>query len=660
MSVSEPGPVELTSKHDFAPQAAIAGGPPAAAGTLQDQAQVRRRRAVDPAPAVLLLAALALPLVLAAGRSYLSFGVETDYLALFVPEAKRLLAAEPLLIAFHPPLYPAALALVWSVLGDWVRAGIAVSLLAALTAALTTWWLIDRLFGRAAALGALGALATSAPYLAQAAGASSDLFFLALWLGACALALAGLHHGRDATWLGLGLLIGLALLTRTNALPLLLLLVAPLLRPDAAVRRARAAALAFAALALPLCLWLKLAAATGSPPWPTSNHVNLAMTYFATAAVPVSNEAFVSVAGRFGDLREVLARDPARLLAVYLPDLLSLARDRLPQLIAFPLGLLALPGLLLLAAGRRSAGAGLIGLVTLGEVLLVNLKTFEARYWLFLLPWLGAGLGAMLAAVARALPATSTWRLGQASALGAAGLLALALALGAARAELRLGADELAEAVLAARALAGPGDLLVARKPHLAYYTGAGFVLLPDLQTADALRSWLCALPARGQILVYAGQTERAFRPALQPVLAAKHAPAASLTAAGEPLRGPKPLLAAKSPPEWTSKPPLASNSAPATSLAPEGEPVRTPKPPLRAKPTSEGTAKPPLAAISVPAARSAPAAVPERKAESMGEAKPPPWLERVAVGGAGNWTLHRRRDAGCISGVPGAPDTGS
>ena len=67
-----------------------------------------------------LLAAIGLPLALAAGHRWLSFGSETDYLGLFMPEAKRLLAGQPLQIAFHPPLYPCLIALAWSVLGDWV------------------------------------------------------------------------------------------------------------------------------------------------------------------------------------------------------------------------------------------------------------------------------------------------------------------------------------------------------------------------------------------------------------------------------------------------------------------------------------------------------------------------------------------------------------
>ena len=515
----------LASNHDLTAPAGMAGER-RAPDAWQGRLALPRRLLADPLLAALLVAVIALPVALAAGRSWLSFGVETDYLALFVPEARRLLAGQPLLIAFHLPLYPAAITLAWSVLGDWVQAGLAVSLLAAGLSALTTWWLVDRLFGRAAALGALGALATSALYLAQAAQASSDLFFLALYLGACALALAGVRGGQDAAWVGLGLLIGLALLTRTNALPLLLLLLAPWLCRDAAVRRARAAALAFAALAMPLSLWLRFAAATGSPPWPTSNHVTLAMTYFATAADPISNEAFASVAGRFHGVWEVLAYDPARVLRIYLGDLLTLGRDRLPEFVAFPLGTLALPGLLFLPARRRSAGAGLLGLVTLGEALLLNFKSFEARYWLSLLPWLGAGLGVMLAEVHGTLPETRAWRLGQRVALGLAGALALALAVGGARTALSFGADELAEAVPAARAIAGPDDVLVARKPHLAYYTGARFALLPDLQNADGLRAWLCTLRPKGRVLVYDGQIERAFRPALQPVLAARSPPA--------------------------------------------------------------------------------------------------------------------------------------
>ena len=77
----------------------------------------------------------------------------------------------------------------------------------------------------------------------------------------------------------------------------------------------------------------------------------------------------------------------------------------------------------------------------------------------------------------------------------------------------------------AARALVGPDDLLVARKPQLAYYAGARFALLPDLEGADALRAWLCRLRPKGRVLVYDGQIERAFRPALQPALMARPPP---------------------------------------------------------------------------------------------------------------------------------------
>jgi hypothetical protein len=249
------------------------------------------------------------------------------------------------------------------------------------------------------------------------------------------------------------------------------------------------------------------------------------MTYFATAPNPVSDEAFVSVAGRFHSVWGVLAYDPVRMAELYFADLLTLARDRAPALIAFPLGLLALPGLLLVPAHRRSAGAGLLGLVTVGEALLLNFKTYEPRYWLFLLPWLGAGLGVMLAEIDRILPASAAWRLSRQIALAAAGLLALSLAGGAARAELNFGADELAEAVPAANALVGQDDVLVARKPHLAYYTGARFALLPDLRNGDALGAWLCGLEAKGRVFVYDGQIERTLRPALQPVLAARPLP---------------------------------------------------------------------------------------------------------------------------------------
>lgn len=113
-------------------------------------------------------------------------------------------------------------------------------------------------------MGALVGLLGSSIFLAYAAQSTSDIFYLALFTGSIASALRGVRTGSWAAWLGAGVLAGLALLTRTNALTLLLLGLVPFAAPVAARERRAGFAWLAAGMAAPLAIAAVYAAATGS------------------------------------------------------------------------------------------------------------------------------------------------------------------------------------------------------------------------------------------------------------------------------------------------------------------------------------------------------------------------------------------------------------
>jgi 4-amino-4-deoxy-L-arabinose transferase-like glycosyltransferase len=125
--------------------------------------------------------------------------------------------------AFRPPLYPVALAVVHELGGGWTAERLLGALLGVATV-LLIYLLSLRLWGRRVATLAAGIAAVFPPLVLLSASFLSELLFLPLSLAAL---LAVLQHREDRRlrWAVLaGVLCGLAVLARTNGLPLVLAL----------------------------------------------------------------------------------------------------------------------------------------------------------------------------------------------------------------------------------------------------------------------------------------------------------------------------------------------------------------------------------------------------------------------------------------------------
>lgn len=470
--------------------------------------------------AAVALGAIALGAIafLAWGRVWPGFGTETDFVGAFAPDALRLIEGEPMRLRYHPPLYSVALALFSRIGGDLFAGGRILSWLAGALLIGAAWAGFSRLAGRPAGLGAVGALAVSPLFLRFGAQATSDVFAAALVYAAVACLLLAFAAPRTWRWITAGALLGASLLVRTNAVSFLLLLAAPLLTDRARGRRAAAVC---CGVALPVLCWWIFANATGAPFAPAGGlRDNLALTYFADRDLGAGSEGMATVTGRFDGVLDVLARDPAHVARTYLGDAVGAARRIFfgSALFLFPANLLALAGLAAWVSRLRDpASAGLI-LVVGAQAALVNLKTFEPRFWLFLVPFLGAGAGLALAK----LPRRELW----AAAAIVVSLGPVAYRLPADHAALRARDPEL-DAVIPAlgRRLHGEtGAAIVARKGHVGFYNGLVTHILPVADDPAALERWMRNLePPVGWL--YFGSEETRRRPGLRSLAHPDRAP---------------------------------------------------------------------------------------------------------------------------------------
>jgi Dolichyl-phosphate-mannose-protein mannosyltransferase len=202
--------------------------------------------------------------------------------------------------AYRPPAYPIALAGVYAAvaplhLDRWTTARVAQALVGTLVAGLIGI-VAGLVWGRPVGLAALALAAVHLPFAMVGASLVSETLFLAFELGAVACALVAGASERRWRWIvATGVLAGLAWLTRSNGLLLLLPLSIAAwsaLRP----RGRRAATLAVVAV-------LAAAAVTISP-WTIRNERSL------HGFVPVATEVGPTLAGTYNDVARLDPVDP--------------------------------------------------------------------------------------------------------------------------------------------------------------------------------------------------------------------------------------------------------------------------------------------------------------------------------------------------------------
>ena len=130
-----------------------------------------------------------------------------------------------------------AIALVQAITNDWFVTGRVVSFVAASVTVIATYWFFRRVLSESAAIGSIVVLAAPPVFVTYSALASSDVFFLGMYALCLLMAMRAATAQSNPFWFITGFVIGISLLSRTNAISILVILIVPWLEFDWPVRR---------------------------------------------------------------------------------------------------------------------------------------------------------------------------------------------------------------------------------------------------------------------------------------------------------------------------------------------------------------------------------------------------------------------------------------
>lgn len=472
----------------------------------------------DIAAASLCIAVLILALGVGHFHQVGTFDVETDFYGAYAVQAKNLVDGRSYTYPHHPPGYPFLLAAASTLVGDLFVAGKIISAGAAAFFCWITYLLFKALFSPRVALGtAIVLLPAVFPFsfLAATDILGAALKSLPLWtllrrpvLTARACVLAGLFAG-------------MAYLVRYDALFLVpglgfALLVINLNRESLRPRLAKAGLFVCSAL-LVVSPWLIVNWRTHGSPFASTGYLLVATHFYmpgqlqhfdAALKEPASVAAVarLKVATQFHSFFDVVSYDPPGFLRKYLEGLYSNAWRLAIYGLQFPAYLIAPVGLALLLRHlprRRQTYycVCLLGYLSLGLV------RFQPRYYLFLFP---LGFLSVAYLFVEALPTAGPMRnvkvpVGWPLVL----IVATFLGMSAYRQTSHAIASEpryLFELAEFLRNRSSPGEIIIGRKPHLAYL--AGLVnTFPFVEGADAYLAE--AQERRARYVVYSAYEAR-------------------------------------------------------------------------------------------------------------------------------------------------------
>ena len=465
-------------------------------------------------------AAWAIAAVYGALTLWLAFGphrvgdvfTETDFYGSYGPGARLIQHGHliPSRYGVVGPLFELLLAGVGLVVRDlFLAAGLIAAI--AMTAALLLWRsLLARRVGPAVALLAIVFMATNAQFFRYGWSVTTDAPAFALQAAALWALLGVRDQAAPSTrrMFAAGLLAACAFLTRYNSvalLPAALLAIGLGWNGVAKGGRLRASLLFVAGFLAPVLPWVVYSVSHGSA-MRFQLHHNIAFEVFARPNGIVWDVYERDLEGQFPTPWSVLARDPVAVLARVGFNLFDHLRLDALKLTGVPLALAAAIGAWC-AGGQLGRLKPLIAAMALFFLMLVPAFHSE-RYSLAVLPLWCALAGLAFSSPRYALATAGVWLK----------LLLLPLVLvPALGVTLTFAARVLYQLPVEARAageqvrpLVQPGDKVLARKPHFAWYAGMTPLTLP---LTDSLAAWGDAARRTGARWLYFSWPEAEMRP---------------------------------------------------------------------------------------------------------------------------------------------------
>ena len=455
------------------------------------------------------------------------YNVETDFYWSYIPQAKHILEGTIPIEDYHGPVYPIVLAFISFLTKDLFHGGVILSTLTASVSLFFIFELLKKLFRADVALIGTLMVAANTTFVRYTYTAGTDMVFVAFATASTYFLL----RDEQLRWPAIALsafFAALGYLTRYNGLsaavgvPAAILLANPfqLERKE----RIRAAGVFLGVFLVVIAPWGIYCLVQKGSFFYNRNYLNIAYEMFAKGRIGW-DQYWYGDAQKFTSLTQVVFADPGRFISTLAQNFVEHAVSDFKLLLGWYTGIFSLLGVYGFIKYRPSVrilSYFIIGIAFFGVLLLVF---YGERFSMFLLP-----IYAALALKALTAPSLAQYRFWKTIHIG--GIIAIVLVLWTAgesmefnRVNIDSGPQEVVSIGSWFRQNMGEGEqgkIVIARKPHIAYYLGLKMEMFPMADSYDQLLAELRRVNAS---YLYFSVMEAGMRPQFQRLLDPRVAP---------------------------------------------------------------------------------------------------------------------------------------
>ncbi|MCX6133062.1 MAG: glycosyltransferase family 39 protein [Ignavibacteriales bacterium] len=455
------------------------------------------------------------------------YNVETDFYWSYVPQAKHILEGMVPIEDYHGPAYPMVLAFISLFTRDLFHAGVALSTLAAAVSLFLIFELLKKLFrSDVAFLGTL-LVAANTTFVRYSYTAGTDMLFVAFMSASTFFLLRDEQLRRTNVVLS-ACFAAIGYLTRYNGLsaavgiPLAVLVANPF--QQSLKDRIKTSAIFLGVFLAVIAPWGIYCQIQKGSFFYNRNYLNIAYEMFAKGKIGW-DQYWYGEAQKFTSLTQVIFADPVLFTTSLVKNLIDHAVSDFNLLLGWQVGVFSLLGIAAFVKYRptsRVAGYFLISAAFFGVLLLVF---YGERFSMTLLP-----VYAVLALKALSVPSMAQFRFWK--TIHAGGLIAIILIVWTCydstefnRANIDSGPKEVLSFGSWSRqnlADSERGKIVIARKPHIAYYLDMKLEMFPYVENYDQLLVELRRVKAS---YLYFSLMEAGMRPQFRGLLDPRNAP---------------------------------------------------------------------------------------------------------------------------------------
>ena len=478
----------------------------------------------------LALAGIAFVILLIINLKYHVIGdynVETDFYWSYVPQARQILGGVVPIEDFHGPMYPLVLALIAVVTNDLFHAGVVISTLAAAASLYLIFQILKKLFRPDVALLGVLLVAVNTTFVRYSYTAGTDMAFMAFVTASTYFLLRSDSMQRSNIILA-ALFAALAYLTRYNGLsaavgaPLAIILANPF--QQTMRERVKTSAIFLAAFFLMIAPWGIYCQIEKGSFFYNRNYLNIAYEMFAKGKVGW-DQYWYGAGEKYTSLTQVIFADPGQFVLSVGQNVFDHAVSDLNLLLGWQTGVFSLLGIIAFIKYRPSAhllGYFLIGAAFFAVLLLVF---YGERFSMYLLP-----LYVALAMKTLTHPSLAGYRFW--NKMQAGGLIAIVLVIWTGYNSIDFNSSNIDSGPREVLGIsqwfhqnfgnAEHGKVVIARKPHVAYYLDMKMEMFPYVDTYDQL---IAAMRKTNASYLYFSLMEAGMRPQFQRLLNPQGAP---------------------------------------------------------------------------------------------------------------------------------------